>query len=337
MSLEILGISVLWIFLFGYIIIGSIDFGAGFFSTYTEWSGKKHLIHPIIQRYLSPVWEVTNVFLVFFFVGVVGFFPETAYYYGTALLVPGSISIMLLAIRGSYYAFNTYGGKENKWFTFLYGITGVLIPASFTIVLTISEGGFISLADGSVSLLYEELFTSAYSWSVVLLAIVSVLFISASFLTWYADQADDHKATQLLRKYTLAWSFPTILAALAVMWNLRQHNAIHFNNMLELSWIFVLSLVAFGIAVWLFYREQRYGIAFISVVLQYFFAFFGYGISHFPYLLYPHLQIFDGFTNTTMAIFLVVAFVMGLVLLIPSLYLLVKLFLFNKPYVQGQR
>ena len=40
----------------------------------------------MIQRYLSPVWEVTNVFLVFFFVGIVGFFPKTAYYYGTTLL-----------------------------------------------------------------------------------------------------------------------------------------------------------------------------------------------------------------------------------------------------------
>jgi len=337
MSLEVLGISVLWVFLFGYIIIGSIDFGAGFFSTYSEWSGKKHLIHPIIQRYLSPVWEVTNVFLVFFFVGIIGFFPKTAYYYGTALLVPGSISIMLLAIRGSYYAFNTYGFKENKWFAFLYGMTGLLIPASFTTVLTISEGGFISLENGNVSLLYKELFTSAYSWSVVLLAIVSVLFISASFLTWYADQAKDFKAAQLLRKYTLAWSSPTILAALAVMWSLRQHNRVHFDNMVGLSWIFVLSLVAFMAAVWLIYYQKRYGTAFILVVLQYLFAFFGYGISHFPYLLYPHLELYDGFTNTTMAISLVVAFGFGLVLLIPSLYLLVKLFLFNKPYIKGER
>jgi cytochrome d ubiquinol oxidase subunit II len=44
---------------------------------------------------LSPVWGVTNVFLVFF-VGIVGFFPDTAYYYGTAMLIPGSIALILL-------------------------------------------------------------------------------------------------------------------------------------------------------------------------------------------------------------------------------------------------
>ena len=76
MSLEILGLSVLWTFLFGYVILGSIDFGAGFFNGYTIISGKHHTVSKIIERYLSPVLEVTNVFFVFFFVGIVGFFPK---------------------------------------------------------------------------------------------------------------------------------------------------------------------------------------------------------------------------------------------------------------------
>ena len=56
-------------------------------------TGKEHILSQLIERYLNPVWEVTNVFLVFFFVGIIGFFPQTAYYYGTTLLVPVSIGI----------------------------------------------------------------------------------------------------------------------------------------------------------------------------------------------------------------------------------------------------
>jgi cytochrome d ubiquinol oxidase subunit II len=337
MSQELIGISVLWIFLYGYLIVASIDFGAGFFSIYSDWFGKKHVVHKVIQRYLSPVWEVTNVFLVFFFVGIVGFFPKTAYYYGTTLFVPISISIILLAIRGSYYAFGTYGHKENKIFTFLYGVTGLLIPASLTTVLTISEGGFIKEENGTLQLLYSELFKSPYSWSVVLLAIVSVLFISASFLTYYAHVAKDEKATQLLRKYALAWSFPTILAAIVVFFTLKQHNAVHYNEMLNLSWAFLLSLVSFGIAIYLLYRQKYYGIAFIAVMAQFAFAFFAYGFSHYPYLLYPMLTIHDGFTNEVMANTLILSFVAGLLVLVPSLYLLMRLFLFNRDYVQGKK
>ena len=35
MNLEIIGISVLMAFLFGYIMVGAIDFGASFFNAYS--------------------------------------------------------------------------------------------------------------------------------------------------------------------------------------------------------------------------------------------------------------------------------------------------------------
>src|SRR5690554_4743487 len=143
MSVEVLGISVLWLFLFGYVIIASIDFGAGFFNASTIVTKKHHIVNNVIQRYLSPVWEITNVFLVFFFVGMIGFFPKTAYYFGTVLLIPISISIILLVLRGSYYAFSTYGTAGHKGYTLMYGLSGLLIPASLSTALIVSQGGFI--------------------------------------------------------------------------------------------------------------------------------------------------------------------------------------------------
>src|SRR5690625_3542302 len=160
MNLEILGIMVLWTFLFGYVIVASIDFGAGFFNAYSEFRGKQHILSQVIQRYLSPVWEITNVFLVFFFVGIVGFFPSTAYYYGSVLLVPVSIALILLAIRGSYYAFETYGPTGHKGYAFMYGATGLVLPASLSVVFAISEGGFIEITDSGPFLDYWALFTS---------------------------------------------------------------------------------------------------------------------------------------------------------------------------------
>ena len=117
--LEILGIAVLWSFLYGYVIVASIDFGSGFFNAYSVLTNRSDILSNIIKRYLSPVWEVTNVFLVFFFVGIVGFFPQTAFYYGTILLVPVSISLILLAVRGAYYAFESYGTTGHKGYVFI--------------------------------------------------------------------------------------------------------------------------------------------------------------------------------------------------------------------------
>lgn len=337
MTLEIIGITVLWMFLFGYLIVASIDFGAGFFNAYSLLTGRQHILTNVIQRYLSPVWEVTNVFLVFFFVGIIGFFPKTAFYYGTTLLVPASIALILLAIRGSYYAFETYGSRGHKGYSFMYGLAGLFIPAALSIVLTISEGGFIEMVNGFPSLDYHALFTSPLTWSIVVLSLSAVLYISAVFLTWYANKAGDPDATKLMRKYALIWAFPTIIAAAGIIVELRSHNPEHYANMLDIWWAFGLSFLLFLGTVWLLVKKRSYGFAFVLMGGQFLIAFFAYGFAHRPYLLYPYLTIYDSFTNEAMAIALIIAFIAGLALLIPSLYLLLRLFLFNKDYVRGKK
>ncbi|WP_217586213.1 cytochrome d ubiquinol oxidase subunit II [Lentibacillus saliphilus] len=336
MNLEVIGITVLWTFLFGYVIIASIDFGAGFFNAFSEFTNKQHILTKIIQRYLSPVWEVTNVFLVFFFVGIIGFFPKTAFYYGTVLLIPVSIAVVLLGIRGSYYAFETYGTKGHKGYAFMYGVAGLFLPAALSIVLTISEGGFVAIVSGQPTLDYWALFTSPLSWSIVALSLTAVLYISAVFLTWYANKAEDVDATNLLRKYALTWAFPMIITAGGIIYQLSSHNPAHYERILGIWWMFAISTLFFLGTVWLIWKRKNYGLAFGLLVGQFAFAFYGYGISHYPYLLYPYLTIYDSFTNEAMAISLIVAFILGLLLLIPSLYLLLRLFLFSKDYVRGK-
>ncbi|MGE7696282.1 cytochrome d ubiquinol oxidase subunit II [Lysinibacillus sp. NPDC094177] len=338
MNLEILGISVLWLFLFGYVVVASIDFGAGFFNAYSVMVGKDRILANVIKRYLSPVWEITNVFLVFFFVGIVGFFPQSAYYYGTILLVPVSISLILIAIRGSYYAFESYSSKGiHIGYTLMYGITGLFIPASLSIVLTISEGGFVKIVNEVPHLQIAKLFTSPLTWSIVLLSIVAVLYISAVFLTWYGERAQDEHASNLMRKYALGWSLPLVISVVGVMVALKGHVPEHYENMLNLWWLFAISGVLFFITLILLFKKKKYGIAVFLMVAQFGFAFFGYGISHYPYLLYPYLSVYDSFTNETMAVALVIAFIGGLVLLIPSLYLVMKWFVFDRDYACGKR
>lgn len=336
MNYGLVGMTVLWIFLFGYLLVASIDFGAGFFNYVSTITGKRHIIHTVIDRYLSPVWEVTNVFLVFFYVGLVGFFPDTAYYYGTALLVPGSLVLILIAIRGSYYAFSTYGMKNNRIYMFLYGISGWLIPAALSTILTVSEGGYINIdAEGSISFHFSKLFLNVYPYSVIVLALVSVLYISAMFLAYYASRAEDQAALEIVRKYALIWSVPTILASLFVFYAIRGHNVEHFNNMLDQSWMFVLSFLFFLMAVYLVWKKRHYGQAFLCVIFQFGFAWFGYGSAHLPYVLYPYINVYGHITNAAMAYALIIVFVLGLLILLPSLFLLLRLFLFDANYVKG--
>ncbi|MBU5349002.1 MULTISPECIES: cytochrome d ubiquinol oxidase subunit II [Paenibacillus] len=338
MSYAMVAITVLWTFLFGYLLVASIDFGAGFFSYYSVLTGHENKIHNIIQRYLSPVWEVTNVFLIFFVVGLVGFFPDAAYYYGTALLVPGSLALVLLAIRGAYYAYHTYGSQtgNNIVYMGLYGATGLLIPAALSTILAISEGGIIYMDNGKVELHWYTFFTNPYTWSVILLALVSVLYISAMFLSYYAHRAGDEVAFGVVRGYALGWSGPTILASVFAFFQINHQNPVHFGQMLDIAWMFIASFICFVIAVYLVWKRIRLGIAFIMVMLQFAFAWYGYGRSHLPYILYDYIHIHESITNDTMAIALITAFILGFCVLVPSLILLMRLFLFDANYIRGK-
>ncbi|EIE3644684.1 cytochrome d ubiquinol oxidase subunit II [Staphylococcus pseudintermedius] len=339
MVYEVIGITVLWIFLFGYIIVASIDFGAGFFSLHAKLFGQSHEINDLIQRYLNPVWEVTNVFFVFFFVGIVGFFPDTAYYYGTVLLIPGSIALILLSIRGAFYAFENYGQDSKLSWLMLYAVSGLLIPASLSTALTISEGGYITeSSSGNVDLNWTELLLSPFGWAVVLLAIVSVLYISSGFLTFYAHRAKDTSAYQLMRKWFLMWGAPMIMMSLFVFLSLRIQNEAHFMSaVFDYGWLFIISFIAFAIAGVLTLLKKAHGIAFIFVIIQMGTAFFGYGLSKLPYILYLYVHIDDAVTNDSMALVLTIAFIGGLLLLLPSLFFILKLFVFDKDYVRGKK
>lgn len=338
MDYQHIGILVLWTFLFGYVILGAIDFGAGFFILYAKVTGQENELKDVISRYLNPVWEVTNVFLVFFFVGIVGFFPDTAYYFGSTLLLPVSVALLLLTIRGSFYAFETYGKDSKLAWVALYGISGLLIPAAFSTVLTISEGGFITKTAEGVELKWFELLMSPFSWSVVFLCIISVLYISSAFLTVYAQKANDLPAYKILRTWFLVWALPMLVICQFTFLSLRQQNREHFEVATgEYWWLFGLSIIFFLIAFALYYFEKHLEIALVMVVLQFATAFYGYGISKLPYILYPYVNMDKAVVNETMAFSLVVVFILGLLLLLPSLYLLLRLFVFDTEYVKGKK
>ncbi|MGW9815415.1 cytochrome bd ubiquinol oxidase subunit II [Staphylococcus cohnii] len=338
MVFAYIGITVLWIFLFCYIIVASIDFGAGFFTLHAKITKQDKKINHLIARYLNPVWEVTNVFFVFFFVGMVGFFPDSAKYFGTVLLLPASIALILLSIRGGFYAFENYGPDTKLPWLVLYGLAGLFIPAALATTLTISEGGYITGSSNHLDLNWFELLLSPYSWSVVFLAIISVLYISSGFLTYYASKANDKPAYGLLRYWFLFWGPPMIAISLFVFLSLRLQNETHFYTaVFDYWWMFVLSLLCFVGAMLLTLMKKWHGFAFVLVILQMAFAFFGYGASKLPYILYPYIRIDEHVVNSGMAIALIIAFILGLLLLIPSLILLLRLFVFDKKYVEGKK
>lgn len=330
MSWQLIGVTVLWFFLYIYILISSIDFGAGFYIYYARWGKKERKMVELIRHYLSPLWEITNVLFIFFAVGIMALFPSMSYYYGTAFIIPGVVAMLLVMIRSSYYAFESYGSKDSQLYMFIYGATGLLIPAAFSTALTISEGGFIKERGEEVVFLASKLLTNAYSWSVVFLALVAVLFISACFLTYYAKRANDEQSMETLRKFALFWSIPTILAGGLVFLTIKGHNERHFENMLDIWWVFAISFLCFCIGVTLIYRKKYLGLSFVLIMCQFLFAFFGYGLGHLPYILEPYITVSNQYPSDMMKISLLIIFIIGVGIIMSSIFFILRISRINK-------
>ncbi|PYZ95483.1 hypothetical protein CR205_18285 [Alteribacter lacisalsi] len=342
MTEPYIAITIIWAFLFIYAIAGSIDFGAGFWAMY--YTRKDNTEASVIaNRYLSPSWEVTNVFLVLLVVALVGFFPGAASYLGTLMIMPFSLVLILLTIRGTFMIYAYSSKKYSRMLTIISGTTGLFIPALLVATLPIAIGGFMSIGEGRDYLLFDQIFSSPTLYTHVGFGLSTELFLSALLLADYSREAKS-EATYLVYRRNALWLGPvTLLFAVAATITLLPEAGWMVDNMASVWYLFALSLVAFLIgygAMFMKSNRENLGrprLAVIMIVIQFGLASFGYGFSHMPYILYPDLTIQDAFTDPAMFRWLLVGYGVGMALLIPAFIVFWRLFMKDKRYLQAEK
>jgi cytochrome d ubiquinol oxidase subunit II len=330
--------ALLWLVIFIYALAGSIDFGATFWRMIFAWRGAAEAAR-IAEHYVSPLWEATNVFLVLVVVGLVGFFPGAAYMYGQVLLVPGSLILILLALRG---AFIGYGyAVRSPLLTAVSGLTAVLLPALLVAVLPISAGGFVTTAaSGAAVLDLGALVTSPTTYAYLVFGLSAGLFVSATFLADYARTAGSEPAYLAFRGRALRAGPVAIAAGAAALFIVPSAPWLQARLALEWPW-FLASLAAFLAAISaLSWRNPdapspgRPRWAVLLVALQLGLADIGYGAAHAPYLLFPQVLTADAFTGQTMFAALLAVVVAGLAVMAPAFVWLWRLFVIDPRYTR---
>lgn len=334
-------IAILWFFVFIYAILGSIDFGAGFWA-FIYGNRADTRAASIANRFLSPSWKVTNVFLVLLVVALVGFFPRATFLLGTLLLLPVSLVLILLTVRSTFLVYAYSSEKYSGALKVVSGVTGLLIPGLLLSVLPVTLGGFILVEGGYPQLMLGKLFTSPTLYAHVAFGICAELFISALFLSDYAREAEDETTYQTYRNIAIV--IGPISLATAVLATFAMNPEAHWMvvNMNANRMWFILSLIAFFIAysaLWWRRRDGRLGhprVAFTGTILQYALASIGYGSAHMPYIVYPHLTVAEGFTNPSMFNSLLIGYSVGTIILIPLFYWFWRLFMKDKRYLKQE-
>ncbi|MBS2771510.1 cytochrome d ubiquinol oxidase subunit II [Anoxybacillus rupiensis] len=341
MTNELIAITVLWGFIFIYAVMATMDFGAGFWSM-IYMNREKTAATNIANRYLSPTWEVTNVFIVAIVVALVSFFPGATFLLGTVLLIPGSIILLLLAIRSAFLVFAHIAKEYEKMLTYISGISGIIIPALLISVLPITHGEFIETVDGVAKLRMDKLFTSPHEYAFIGFAISSTLFLSSLLLADYSNEANELEAYQTYRRDALILGPISLLMALFIMLTMQDEAPWLYERMMDyLPWLIGSVAMFFVAGTALFLPSAKHQsirgkprLAVVAIVIQYFLASYAYGKAHLPYMIYPDVTIQSGFTHPNTFRALVMSYIIGFVILFPGFIYFWRLFMKDKRYLQ---
>ncbi|XQY91110.1 cytochrome d ubiquinol oxidase subunit II [Metabacillus sp. HB246100] len=338
---SLLAITVLWGFVFIYAVMATMDFGAGFWSMIYINKEKTNATN-IANRYLSPTWEVTNVFIVAIVVALVSFFPGATYILGTVLLIPGSIILILLALRSGFLVFSHVAKDYQKGLTYVSGISGFIIPALLMLVLPITHGGYIEVVNDVHQLKFDALLTSPNIYAFIGFAISSTLFLSSLLLADYSNVADEIDAYRVYRRDALILGPTSLLMAFFIMLTLKMEANWLYTKMLDYMPFLIGSVLLFLVAgASLFLpstkSEHRIGrprLAVIAVTIQYLLASYAYGRAHLPYMIYPDVTIQSGFTHPNTFRTLFITYIVGFLILFPGFIYFWKLFMKDKKYLK---
>lgn len=242
--------AILCFVLYAYVIIAAVYFGISFYAYRLANNSEYEETYKWVKRYLSPVLEIMNGFVLFLFIGLIAF-STSLVGNKTTLFVLGIIIFMLLGIRIG----NTVFWNERK----IDGWTGMFIPCMLAAIVTNIEHEYYQL----------------HFWLIIVLTILSVLYISTVVLTYIANEKGDAKGARLFRGRALLWSVPTmaVIGIIAILVNGYQFT--NWQLFLETWWIFIVSLVAFLGATHYLFHQHHYILALLFAFTQLLFAFFG--------------------------------------------------------------
>ncbi|UII55308.1 cytochrome d ubiquinol oxidase subunit II [Cytobacillus spongiae] len=341
MTDALLAVTVLWGFVFIYAVMATMDFGAGFWSMIYINKPKTKATN-IANRYLSPTWEVTNTFIVALVVAVYSLFPKAAYTLGTVLLVPGSMILLLLAIRSAFLVFSNIAQEYRKPLTIVSGISGILIPGLLISVLPITHGNYVDISDGKQTLDLFGLFTSPNEYAFFAFAFSSTLFLSSLLLADYSKVSEEMEAYYVYRRDAIILGPISVLMAFLIMLTLKTEAKWIYDKMLDDLPLLLTSVAFFllgGLSLFLpSFKNQRIKgmprIAVIAITIQYLLASYVYGKAHLPYIVYPEVTIQEAFTdpNSFRAVF--ITYIVGFAILFPGFIYFWSLFMHDKKYLR---
>lgn len=170
-----LGLSLVF-----YVLFGGADFGAGIFEIISGSEGKG-----TIARAIGPVWEANHVWLILVVVILFMGFPKIYSTLSLYLHIPILILLLGIVMRGTAFAYMHYDaikGRSNRLYDWFFRVSSVIAPLFLGIVIGAVVLGRMNPHPDSFWDGFVAPWLNIFSFSVGIFTVVLFTFLAAVYL-----------------------------------------------------------------------------------------------------------------------------------------------------------
>ncbi|MBS1893740.1 MAG: cytochrome d ubiquinol oxidase subunit II [Actinobacteria bacterium] len=316
LALIILGLTA-------YAVMGGADFGAGFWDLTAGGAHRGGRVRGMVARSMGPVWEANHVWLIFVLVIFWTCFPVAFGSTMSTLYVPLFIATIGIIFRGTAFALRGQAAtiNEARVLGTLFALSSVLVPFCMGAALGAVGSGRVPIGNAA-----GDPFASWLNPTSILvgaLAVVTGAYLAAVFMAGDAARGGLRDLVRAFRGRALASGAMSGVLAIGGLIVLHDDARSLFDGLTSSPGLFFVigSALAGALTMVLVWRESfeaaRYSAAAAVGCVT-----VGWAFAQSPYLLPEELTLEQASAGDTTLVAVLVSVAVGMILLVPSLYLL---------------
>jgi len=331
MLVDIIGI-ISFVALILYILFGGADYGAGILELFRFHNNVKDEQEKLITDSMGPVWEANHIWLILLIVILFNGFPLMFVTISNALHIPLVAILLGIIVRGVTFTYRHYDTDErlNRFYTWSFALSSLWTSIWLGVAVGGAVLGRIDPLATTAYELYVAPWDNAFSFAVGLFVSCLFAFLASAYLI---GEAETLRMKKFFSRRAVASNVASIatggLVFLTAHWENYPLAKEFFTNshsmaMIGVATVFTLLLVFFRM------RKTASRILIPGIVMA---IILGFYFVHAPAIVSTkqgYLTLANTAAPEATLRQLLIALLVGLVLVLPSLGLLIWIFKFRK-------
>jgi cytochrome bd ubiquinol oxidase subunit II len=321
LALVMLGITA-------YAVLGSADFGAGFWDLTAGGAERGGPVRGMVQRSMSPVWEANHVWLIFILVITWTAFPVLFGSVFSTLTIPLFLAAIGIIFRGAAFALRGQAAtiREARVLGGMFALSSVLIPFFFGAALGGIASGRVEVGNAA-----GDPWSSWLNPTSAVIGVIAVLtgaHLAAVYLAGDSVRAEQPQLARAFRARALGSGVASGAAALIGIVVVRGDARPLFDGLTSgggLAMVLVSAIA--GVATLALVWAERYGLARFVAAVAVAAIVVGWALAQDPYVLPGQLTLDQAAAGDATLAAVLIGIGLGSLILGPSLWWLYRLVL----------